>query len=52
MKTLLNHEFEIQRYESPRIQAIEIEAREILCDSVWNDGSISDEEENWNVLEF
>lgn len=38
-------------YESPGINAIEMAANEILCASDWNDGSISDIEENWNVIE-
>ena len=52
MKTLFNHRLEIHRYESPRILAIDIDAGEILCASTWNDGTVSDEENNWNIIEL
>jgi len=38
-------------YDSPGINAIEMATNEILCASDWNDGSISDIDENWNVIE-
>ena len=38
-------------YDSPGINAIEMATNEILCASDWNDGSISDIDEHWNVIE-
>ena len=51
MKTLSNNLHEGFRYETPCIHAIEMMAGEILCASDWNEGSISDTDENWNILE-
>lgn len=39
------------RYETPCIVTTELVASEILCASGWNDGSIRDSDENWNVIE-
>lgn len=37
-------------YVVPRIATIEMEAEQILCGSDWNDGSVADSDDNWNIL--
>ena len=46
-RTLKTH---CQGYVSPDISCIEIETMQILCESDWNDGSIEDNDDNWNAL--
>lgn len=51
MKMTQKHQQVSSGYETPCILTTELVAAEILCTSNWNDGSISDVDENWNVVE-
>lgn len=51
MKMTPKRSHESSGYETPCIQTTELVAAEILCTSGWNDGSISDADENWNEIE-
>lgn len=46
-RTLKTH---CQGYVSPDISCIEMETIQVLCESDWNDGSIEDKDDNWNVF--
>lgn len=37
-------------YVLPSIAIIEVASEQILCASNWNDGSLDDKDDNWNVL--
>ena len=38
-----------KEYVLPEIAIIELASEQILCESNWNDGSIDDDEDNWNI---
>lgn len=40
----------IPEYAIPEIAIIEMASEQILCGSGWSDGSIEDNNENWNTL--
>ena len=37
-------------YVLPGIAIIDMASEQILCASNWNDGSLDDKDDNWNVL--
>ena len=37
-------------YVIPEIAIIDMASEQILCGSNWNDGSIDDNDDNWNTL--
>jgi len=37
-------------YINPQIAILELASEQILCASGWNDGSVTDIDENWNIL--
>lgn len=52
MKEKNNYELQGRRidYLHPDIAIIEVASEQILCASNWNDGSVGDNDDNWNVL--
>lgn len=52
MKKMKTHELigHTSEYVLPGVSIIEIESEHVLCGSGWNDGSIQDDEDDWNVI--
>ena len=40
----------IPEYVIPEIAILNMASEQILCGSDWNDGSIEDNDDNWNAL--